>query len=161
MNQLKVLNKDEIQSIHDSSIELLDSLGVKIESEEAIKLLKEHGAIVDVKEKSTFVRFPESLVTEQLKKVPDSFSLYGPDGSYQVTVNTTNLNFSTMGATVNINDSTKKKGVRKTTLEDAINHIRIVNELEHIVCSQVDVWPHDVPFTELHYHTIREWGRHS
>jgi trimethylamine--corrinoid protein Co-methyltransferase len=161
INQLKVLNKDEIKSIHDSSIELLGSLGVKVESDEAVKLLKEHGATVDVKEKSTFVRFPESLVTEQLKKVPDSFSLYGPDGSYQVTVNTSNLNFSTMGAAVNINDSTKKKGVRKTTLEDAINHIRIVNELEHIVCSQVDVWPHDVPFTELHCHTLREWGRHS
>lgn len=109
INQLKVLNKDEIQIIHDSSIELLESLGVKVESDEAIKLLKEHGAIVDDKKKSTFVRFPESLVNEQLKKVPDSFSLYGPDGSYQVTVNTSNLNFSTMGATVNINDSTKKK----------------------------------------------------
>ena len=71
INQLKILNKDEIQSIHDSSIELLESLGVKVESDEAIKLPKEHGATVDDKEKNTFVRFPESLATEQLKNVPD------------------------------------------------------------------------------------------
>jgi len=67
INQLKVLNKEEVQSIHDSSIELLESLGVKVESEEAIKLLKEHGATVDDKGKSTFIRFPESLVIEQCK----------------------------------------------------------------------------------------------
>jgi len=56
---LKVLNKGKIQSIHDSSIELLESLGVKVESDEAIKLLKEQGAIVDIKERVHLLNSPK------------------------------------------------------------------------------------------------------
>jgi len=80
INQLKVLNKDEIKSIHDSSIELLEILGVKVESDEAIKLLKEQGTTVDDKGKSTFVKFikrglkgisvtEETLALDQIRKV--------------------------------------------------------------------------------------------
>ena len=74
---------------------------------------------------------------------------------------TKNVHFATFGAAVNIFDPSKRKKIRKTKLEDAIDHIRVVNGLQNISCSHVDVWPHDIPFTELHYHTLREWGRHS
>ncbi len=161
MNRIEVLAKDEIEKIHESTLELLETVGVKVESEEARAIFKEHGAWVDETNKEHFVKFPEELVTEQLKTVPDGFSLWGPDGSYHVNINTTSMNFATFGAAVNMYDPTKKKGIRKSLLEDAINHIRVVNGLKNIVCSHVDVWPHDVPFTELHCHTLREWAKHS
>ncbi|MFX0058003.1 MAG: trimethylamine methyltransferase family protein [Candidatus Hodarchaeota archaeon] len=161
LNRLEVLSKEELQLIHNSTLELLENTGIKIESQEVRNFLKENGTISNEDRNDEFIKFPEDLVIEQLKKVPDNFYLYGPDGSFNFNVNTENINFTTFGATVKIYDPEKKKKIRKTTLQDAIDHIRIVNGLENIVCSQVDVWPHDIPFTQLHYYTIREWARHS
>jgi trimethylamine--corrinoid protein Co-methyltransferase len=161
LNRLEILSKDEIKLIHNTTLELLQSIGVKVESQEARNFLKKHGAIIDGNNKDGFVKFPKDLVIEQLKNVPENFTLYGPDGSFHFNISTKNINFTTFGATVNIYDLEKKKKIRKTILQDAINHIRVVNGLDHIVCSQVDVWPHDIPYTQLHFYTIREWGRHS
>jgi trimethylamine--corrinoid protein Co-methyltransferase len=161
MNNLKVLSKDEIQEIHKATLELLETVGIIIESPEARKIFKENGATIEQKNNDYFVKIPEELIIEQLKKVPKEFFFYGPDGSYNFKVTTKNLNFSTFGAAVNIFDPMKKKGIRKTTLKDTIDHIRVVNGLDNIVCSGLDVWPSDIPFTELHFHTLREWARYS
>jgi trimethylamine--corrinoid protein Co-methyltransferase len=161
LNRLEVLSKDDIETIHNSTLELLEEIGVKIKSQEMRNFLKNEGVIINKDSKDEFVKFPEELVIEQLKKVPDNFSLYGPDGSLELNINTENMNFSTFGATVKIFDPHYKKGIRKTKLQDAISHIRVVNGLENIACSQVDVWPHDIPYTQLHFYTIREWARHS
>ena len=97
MNKMEVLEKDEIELIHNSTIELLERVGVIVESSEARDLLKESGAIVDETNKNNFVKFPESLITEQLKKVPNEFSLWGPDGSFSFNVNTRDTVFATVG----------------------------------------------------------------
>ena len=147
--------------IHSTTLELLETVGIRVESQETRDFLKKNGAIVDETSKEHFVKFPEDLITKHLKSVPKAFSLYGPDGSFNFEVNTTSMHFATFGAAVNIYDPSKKKRIRKSTLKDAVDHIRVVNGLKNIICSHVDVWPHDVPFTELHCHTLREWAKHS
>jgi len=159
MNQITVLDKDEIQLIHEHTLELLETIGVKVESNEARILLKENGANVD--ESTNYVKFPEPLVKEQLSKVPDSFTLWGSDGTYHFEVNTTTTKFATVGTPVKIFDPSEKNKVRKTLLSDTISQIRVVDSLENIKCSHVDVWPNDVPYLELHYHAIRAWATHS
>ncbi len=158
LKQIEVLSKDEIELIHSNTLNLLEVIGVKVESEEAKELLIENGCTLA---KDHFIRFPENLVKEQLKKVPQSFSLWGPDGSFKFEVNTSTVNFATVGTPVKIYDPSKKKGIRKTILEDTIKQIRIVDNLKNIMCSHVDVWPNDIPYLELHYHTIRAWAQNS
>ncbi|TFG07999.1 MAG: hypothetical protein EU539_03530 [Promethearchaeota archaeon] len=161
MNKIKVLGKDEIQKIHQTSLKLLETTGIIVESPEARQLFKENGASIEKRNDAFFVKIPEELITENIRKVPKKFNLYGPDGSFHFEVNTNHTIFSTYGAAVNVHDPSKRKGIRKSSLDDAIKHIRIVSDLKNISSSHVDVWPHDVPFTELHFHTLREWGRHS
>ncbi|MHA1234847.1 MAG: trimethylamine methyltransferase family protein [Promethearchaeota archaeon] len=159
MNQIEVLTKDEIELIHQNTIELLETIGVRVESIEARNLLIENGAEFD--NNSKYVKFPENLVKETIKIVPDSFSLWGPDGSFKFDVNTSSTKFATVGTPVKMYDPEKKSGVRKSLLEDTISQIRIVDSLKNIVCSHLDVWPNDVPYTETHYHSIRAWAEHS
>ena len=64
IKQLKVLTSDEIHLIHNSTIELLETVGIRVESKEALILLKENGAIIN--EKNNLVYLPESLVMNQL-----------------------------------------------------------------------------------------------
>jgi trimethylamine--corrinoid protein Co-methyltransferase len=159
LNKLEVLEKDEIALIHGESLKLLEKIGVKVESEEARDLLKENGAIVD--NSINNVKFPEELIVEQLKHVPNNFTLWGSDGSFNFEVNTKSVNFATVGTPVKIYDPSNKKGVRKTILEDNVKQIRIVDTLKNIMCSHTDVWPNDVPYLELHYHVIKAWATHS
>lgn len=140
-------------------MELLSTVGIKIDSEETRKLVQEHGA--EVEQESNFVKFPEDLVKEQLKKVPSSFKLYGRDGFYNFEVNTSNVHFTTIEAPVKINDSSKKTGVRKSILEDTIKQMRIVDNLEHMSCSQIDLWPGDVKYTTLHVVCMYQWAKNT
>jgi trimethylamine--corrinoid protein Co-methyltransferase len=161
LNQMEVLTKDEIELIHNTTLELLESVGVMVDSPEARTLLKNNGAMVDDDSKNIWVRFPEELVKEQLRFVPDSFTLWGPDGTFSFSVDTKTTQFATVGTPVKIYDPEHKKGIRKTLLQDTINQIRIVDSLKNIMCSHVDVWPNDVPFLELHCHAIKAWAENS
>ncbi|MBD3254571.1 MAG: hypothetical protein GF383_05735 [Candidatus Lokiarchaeota archaeon] len=161
LNKLEVLSKTEIETIHSATLDLLEKSGIKVQSKEARSLLNEHGAILTKDDKDNFVKFPEELVMEQLKKVPDTFTLWGSDGVYNNIIDTKSVNFATVGTPVKIYDPEHKKGIRKSILADTIKQIRIVDSLDNLVGSHVDVWPGDIPYTELHCHCIREWARHS
>ena len=64
LNRLEVLTKQEIQEIHSSTIELLGTVGVIVESPEAREILKKHGATIELVNNDYFVKFPEELITE-------------------------------------------------------------------------------------------------
>ncbi|MFX1242779.1 MAG: trimethylamine methyltransferase family protein [Promethearchaeota archaeon] len=160
LNKLEALTQEEIELIHVKTLELLESIGVKVESPETRNFLKEHGCFID-DENEHYIKFPEDLVIKHLKTVPSSFSLWGHDASFELNIDTQTVNFATVGTPVRIYDPESKKGVRKTVLEDTIKQIRIVDALKNIHCSHVDVWPNDVPYTELHWHAINAWAHNS
>ncbi|MEM3464132.1 MAG: trimethylamine methyltransferase family protein, partial [Candidatus Bathyarchaeia archaeon] len=69
------LSEDEIESIHLASLRLLEEVGVKIYSENALKLLSGNGAEVDFDKKIAYI--PQHLVKEALNKAPSTIKLYG------------------------------------------------------------------------------------
>ncbi|TFG08076.1 MAG: hypothetical protein EU539_03340 [Promethearchaeota archaeon] len=159
LNKLEVLSKDEIETIHSATLKLLGEVGIKVDAEDCRRLLKGYGAEVD--NNSNFVRFPESIINEFLKTVPSSFRLYGRDGSFSFEVNTTSTQFGTIGTPVRIYDPNKKRGYRKVVLDDNINQIRIVDSLEHVMASHIDVWPSDVKYLTVHTECIYVWAKNT
>ncbi|MFX1574508.1 MAG: trimethylamine methyltransferase family protein [Promethearchaeota archaeon] len=159
LNRLKVLTKEEIIMIHNSTIALMEDVGVKVDSEEACRLLKDNGAEID--SKKNLVKFPEYLIKDQLKKVPNSFSLYGPDDQFRIDINTENIHFATQGAPTKIYDNTNPLQTRDARLSDFIKFLKITDSLEYISCSHLDVWPVDIPYSTLHCHAIKEWVKNS
>ena len=157
LNQTKILSKDEIETIHAATLELFETTGIKIDCEDTRKLLQDFGA--EIAQNSDFVKFSESLVKEQLKKVPNSFKLHGPDGSYSIEINRNNIYFLPIGAPVKMYDPTKKKSIRKSLLEDTIKQMRIVDQSEHLSCSQIDFWPGDVKYTTIHTVCMYNWAK--
>lgn len=159
LKKIEVFSKDELEAIHSASMTLLSEVGIKVDAQDTRDILKEKGATVD--ESSHFVKFPESLVKEQLKTVPNSFKLHGPDGSFSFEVNTNTTQFATIGTPVKIYDPTNKKGVRKTVLTDTIEQIKIIDSLENIMCSHIDVWPNDVSYITIHSQCIYQWVKNT
>ena len=156
MKYVEFLSKDEIETIHSASLDLLSTVGIKIDDEEVRNLLRDNGAEVD--SDSHFVKIPENLLKETLKTVPDSFKLYGRDGKYNFEVNTHSTVYATIGTPVKIWWEGKLK---KTRLEDNIKQIRVVDALENIVNSHTDIWPHDLKFTSVHVHCIYQWAKNT
>ncbi|MBY9018463.1 MAG: trimethylamine methyltransferase family protein, partial [Candidatus Lokiarchaeota archaeon] len=85
----------------------------------------------------------------------------GPDGSFSFEVNTKSTNFATIGTPVKIRDLNSKQGVRKSVMADTIEQIKIVDNLENIMCSHVDVWPNDVSFINIHTECIYQWVKNT
>ncbi len=159
MSKINVLSKDEIQAIHSASLELLSTVGIKVDAKDTRDLFQENGAEID--QITNFVKLPDSLVKEQLKKVPNLFRIYGADSAFNFEVNTCSTKFATIGTPVKMYDPTRKSGVRKSLLEDTIKQIRVVDCLEHIVNSHVDVWPNDVKYTAIHAHCMYQWAKNT
>ena len=159
LKKINVFSKDELEQIHSASLELLQEVGIKVDSDKARATLRKNGA--EVRDDSLFVKFSESLIKEKLKSIPDSFTLHGPNGTYKVTIDVKHSEFATIGTPVKIYDPEHKKGVRKTVMADTINQIRIVDSLEHVVCSHIDVWPNDIKYTALHAHCIYQWVKNT
>jgi trimethylamine--corrinoid protein Co-methyltransferase len=159
LNTLKVLEDEEIELIHEATLNLLENTGVRVESKKAREFLNSHGTNSD--EKSQIVFFPRDLILEQLKHVPSSFSIYGKDISFKREISTQNTHFGTIGTPVLIHDPEGEEKVRSTVLADTIKQISIVDALDNLVGSHVDVWPNDVPYLELHYHVIKAWAENS
>lgn len=159
LNQIKVLTKDEIEQIHISTLKLIEKVGVKIDDENTRRLFDEYGAEVD--NKNNFVKIPESLIIEKLKQVPSSFKLFGPDGSYDIEIDTNSIHFAPIGAAVKMFDPSCKNQIRKSILEDTIKQLRLVNQLDHLSCSQIDFWPGDVKYTTIHTVCVYNWAKNS
>jgi trimethylamine--corrinoid protein Co-methyltransferase len=159
LNQIEVLTKDEIEFIHASTLDLLEKVGIKIDDENVRGLFKEHGA--EINNYDNFVKIPELLIKEKLKQVPDSFKLFGPDGTYNVDISTESVHFVPIGAAVKMYDPSHNNQIRKSKLSDAVKQLRLVDQLEHLSCSQIDFWPGDVKYTTIHAVSIYNWAKNS
>lgn len=80
--QGKVLSEDELQQIHEKSLQILSETGVLFHSKKARDLLKENGAIVD--EETGIVKISEALVQKALASAPKKIILGGRDPEYDV-----------------------------------------------------------------------------
>ena len=80
----EVLSPQEIQQIHAASMQVLSTVGVKVDYPVAHQIFASFGARVDRATQS--VRIPEELVMQAIAKAPRSFNLHGADGKFNLQV---------------------------------------------------------------------------
>ncbi|HME56349.1 MAG TPA: trimethylamine methyltransferase family protein [Candidatus Lokiarchaeia archaeon] len=158
-SRFEVLSSDEIRSIHDSSMHILTRIGLKIEYDEARTLLAENGATI--KDDGVTVLLTPELVDEMLARVPASFSMSGPDGTFKFDVSTEGTIFASQGSPTKVFDEQDPRMPRDATLDDFVKYIRIMDSLQYISSTHLDVWPVDMPYEDMHVRTMTEWGKWS
>ena len=154
----EVLSQDEIQRIHAASMEVLQTIGVKVDYATARTLFRQAGAEVD--EASQAVRIPESLVRWAIEQAPKTFHLYGADGTFSMEIGGEHTHFAGLGTPTAILDLESGQH-RPTTIDDVVRHIILIDGCEHIHNSQMDVWPNDIPMTTIHTESIYAWAHYS
>jgi trimethylamine--corrinoid protein Co-methyltransferase len=154
--RFEVLSQREVERIHGASMEVLSSVGVKVEWKPARDIFREAGAEVD--DDAQCVRIPEALVRSAVEQAPKQFMLYGPD--FEMEIGGGQTCFAGLGTPTEILD-TETGERRPTTMDDVIRHIQLINACQHIHNSQMDIWPNDIPMTTIHTESIWAWAHHS
>ncbi len=154
----EVLSPDEVQRIHDASMQILAEVGIHVDYGRARRLFREAGAAVD--DEAQVVRIPESLVQWAVSQAPRSFTLYGNDPEFRMEIGGDNVWFAALGTPTHILDLETGQR-REVVLEDLHRHLKIINALDHIHNSQMDIWPSDIPMTTIHAEAILSWARNS
>ena len=103
LGRLILLSDDEIVRVHETSLKILQEIGIKVLSKKVQSLLAENGAEVDAS-RST-VKIPSSLVEEAIKKAPKEMVLCGRNPKFDLKLPSTDFPFvAPNGCTAFMND---------------------------------------------------------
>ena len=75
---------DQLEMIHKNSIEILARNGVKVKNDKALRIFRENGCNVNTETKQ--VTFPEEIVKKALATASETFTFYGRDPQYDITL---------------------------------------------------------------------------
>jgi trimethylamine--corrinoid protein Co-methyltransferase len=156
--RFEVLSQQEVARIHSASMEVLATVGIKVDYGTVRDLFRGAGAEVD--DDQGCVRIPEALVRRALEQAPEQFTLYGSDADFLMEVGGGEVHFAGLGTPTDIIDSDTGER-RPSTMADVVRHIQLIDGCQHIHNSQMDVWPNDIPMTTIHAEAIWAWAHHS
>ncbi|MDK2986789.1 MAG: trimethylamine---corrinoid protein Co-methyltransferase [Clostridia bacterium] len=140
--QLKLFSNDELKSIHESVVELLENTGMKVKSEEAFKIFKEKGAIVD--EETSIVKIPRAMLEEAIASAPSKVTLYGREEKNNLLLEDARTHLGTGGTVMYCLDMETGQR-RKTTTHDVRDFALMTDALENISFFVINCYPADVP----------------
>ncbi len=98
----EVVSADELESIHDASMQILEEIGMDFLDEEARTLLGKAGAAVEAG--SQRVRFDREMVTELIKTAPAEFTFHARNPDHNLQMGGTWTAFGSVGSAPNVCD---------------------------------------------------------
>jgi trimethylamine--corrinoid protein Co-methyltransferase len=125
---LEIISQDEIESIHHASLDVLESVGMKVLHQEARKIFKNAGLNVD--ESSQMVYFDRDLVLNKITEPPKEFTLRARNPKRDLTLGRNHIVFSAVGGPAYCSDL--DKGRRRGSFEDLQNYMKLIQSLNII-----------------------------
>lgn len=135
-----ILSEQEIQAIHDGTLQVLENTGLNFFHERALKLFAENGCEVDFA--TNRVRMPNHLVEECLRKTPSSFEMKARDSKSDLRIGGDTLYFMG-GAALRIVDL-DTWDARPATLKELDEACVILDSLD-----SVHMFADTAPYTDL------------
>jgi len=139
---VQVLSSEEEKKIIQEAIKLLENPGVIVSNSEALNLLSDAGAKVNLNSKVSSI--PEDLIHNALKNCPAEFSLFNLKGDTAVQYGSDRTFFNPGSSTLYILDSQTQK-TRKVITNDLVQFIQLVESLPPIDAQSTAMVPSDVP----------------
>ncbi len=127
--RLEVLSQDEVRRIHQASLEVIKTVGVRFPSDWALDILEETGAIVD--RESQIARLPSQLIVEALTNAPPSYVLCARDPALDLPLDGEHSYLSTDGCGVEVIDIETRER-RRSTRQDVAESALVADYLPQI-----------------------------
>ena len=142
MKFFSYLNDDDLQYVHDASLEILEEVGLLVRNEKARKRFAEHGAVVD--HDSEMVRIPAIVVEKYRSMVPPTITLRGRDPAFDVTFPRKLPVIATASSAPDIVDPVT--GItRRSRSEDIARIGHLVNQLDGFDLFSISTLADDAP----------------
>ena len=138
--RLKFLDEDLIERILNEALDILGTLGVEIQNENAVALLADHGAEVD----RGRVTLPESLVRDAVTKAPSGFALYDVLGNQTHDLSGDNVHFTPGSSGITVLDSETGE-MRTPVTDDFVRLAKLTSRLDYIEAQSTAFICQDVP----------------
>jgi trimethylamine--corrinoid protein Co-methyltransferase len=159
----EILSKDDIEQIHQTSMKLLENVGVEFPCEEALAVFRQHGMTVD----GSRVTFTEEQVMKGLETVPAQFTIHARNPERNVTVGggAAAVFAPGYGAPFLVDAAPSEGGVlgkREPTIEDYHNLAKLAHLLPNQDMSgHLIVEPSGVPAGTAHIRMLHAHMVHS
>jgi trimethylamine--corrinoid protein Co-methyltransferase len=125
---LELLKEEELNAIHQATLDVLGETGIRLEHERALELLEKNGCQVDHDEMR--VRFPPGLVEECLRKCPSSFRVKARDSAKDIIVGGSRVYFCPFPGMDTVDLDTWEP--REATREEYYNGLRVLDALDTV-----------------------------
>jgi trimethylamine--corrinoid protein Co-methyltransferase len=144
-----VFSRDECEELHLASLEVLDSIGVRVHDREALGLLGDAGAWVE----GDLVRIPAFMVQQALATVPCRVPVGSRDGKRAMLLEK-GRNYFGSGSDTQTTYDVYSGERRKTVKDDVANAARIADALEQIDFVMSMAIASDVPVRSSFLHSF-------
>lgn len=144
-------SEDEVENIHNTSLRVLEELGMKVLLPEAREIFAKAGAIVD--EETEMVRIGRDIVEQALATAPKSFVAHGAKPETSHTMELGSLTFMAGAGCPHASD--RERGRRPGTAVDFRELMILEDAFDAIAMLGPAVEPQDIPVHIRHYETMR------
>jgi trimethylamine--corrinoid protein Co-methyltransferase len=126
-----VVSEDELEAIHQTSLQILEEMGMDFMHDGAREILRQAGA--EVKPGSERVRIPRELILQAIKTCPSEFTLHARNPERNVAIGGKNLAFAQVASPPNCSDM--QGGRRAGNQVDFRNMVKLAQRYDIVHCS--------------------------
>ena len=149
MHRFEILTKNQLGKVHETSLQILEKVGLDFGYPPALEILKKGGAKVDGQR----VFFPSRLVEAQIKKAPRRFTQHARNPQHNLSIGGSKTVFAPGYGAPFVTDL--EYGRRSATLKDFENFVKLTNaSANQDILSGTVVEPTDVPYETRHAQMI-------
>jgi len=142
MTFASLLTPEQVERVHEASLEILENVGLLVRNEKARDLFTRHGCQVDIE--TQIVKFPPQVVERFRTLMPASFTFHGRDPQYDRTIPQDGPVVVTGSSAPNIIDPVTGRE-RRSRSDDIARIAHLINELPGYDVFSVSTLAEDAP----------------
>ncbi|MBE3031651.1 MAG: trimethylamine methyltransferase family protein [Actinobacteria bacterium] len=140
--KLELLSPEDVRQIHEATLDVIENVGVKFHSQNALDILEANGASVD--RETTVAKIPAVVVEKAMSTVPHELTLGARNPEYDLPLDGEHVYISSDGCGVFYRDPATGE-VRSSRKEDLENCAKVVQALDNVSATSAVVSAQDCP----------------
>lgn len=146
MSFAELLTREQVERLHEASLEILEEVGLKVRFEPARDLFAKHGCSID--SETNIVKFPRSVVENYRQTIPPKFTFYARDPKFDKTIPDHSPVIVTGSSAPDIIDPVTGEE-RRARSDDIARIAHLINELPGYDMFSVSVLADDAPMEQF------------
>lgn len=153
----RLLTTDQIREVHQATLEILETIGVRILDPDGVQLLRGAGCRID---RDHVVHIPLRLVEECIRSAPSRITIYDRMGQQAMRLEGNNIHFGPGTDLIQTRDL-KTGELRPSCLNDVVNAARVADCCDAIDFIASFALPHDVSTNTVYIESFKAMVENS